>query len=212
MNVAELNEIITRVGNLPSEKESTFLDSAHTYLISKGFLTHGQQSWAESISNKYSAEAIAATEAWAKNWTQEHRKIALRVARYYEANPPYYNNYLQTIFSDPGEFILSKREWDKFCENKYAKKIRKEYDSPPKFSQGDRIQIRKTNKVSQANYDGSGTMVFTPPVDNKFGFIIKVNAKPITRAAKGSRIYQVLLVGKVSPIFCHESDLKNCRR
>ena len=49
-------------------------------------------------------------------------------------------------------------------------------------------------------------------IANMTGFVLQVDALPITRAAKGSRIYKVLLAGDTSPIFCHESDLKKQRK
>jgi len=212
MQALNLEEVITRTRPFCTAKELNFLESAKQFFASKGFLTTGQTSWLESISEKYSEEAVASANRWSSAWSQEHRQTALRVAYYYEANPPYYSNYVSKVFQDPENFTLTKREWDKFCENKYAKKIRKEYDSEQKFVQGACIQIRKTNKVSAANYNDGRIYESYANIGNRVGFVIKVNARPITRAARGSRIYQVLLTGASSPIYVHESDLKKARK
>ena len=115
---------------------------------------------------------------------------------------------------------MNKKEWDKFCENKYAKKIRTAYDEDPKFAIGDCVQIRATNKVAQANYNRyqpeehfvAPNVVVNRKLADKFGFVLEVNSKPITRAARGSKIYRVLLTGEPTPIYAHESDLKSPRK
>ena len=207
MNIVECKQLIESVKKHGSLKELDFLNSIVEFSLSKGRLTPGQESWYGSLQEKYSEQKIAELLEWEKKWGDSHRKTAIRVAAYYSANPPYFQNYVSKIESDPKNFILSKREWDKFCENKYAKKIRAEYDSDPKYKVGQLVQIRKTNKVRVAN----GNQL-VGRVSEKFGFVMKVDARQITRAAKGSRVYSVLLTGATSPIFCHEADIKNARR
>ncbi len=211
-----LEEITTRACDHATDKEKEFLGSARKYLDSKGFLTSGQKNWLNTISEKYSHEKISEISAWKDNWSQEHRNIAIQVAHYYKENPPYFSRQVHTILSDPDNFVLSKREWDKFCENKYAKKIRNEYDSVEKFKVGECIQIRKTNKIGAANYNIDNAITVPRiakfPTDDVVGFVLAVNSKPITRAAKGSRIYSILLSGCTSPVYAHESDLKKMRK
>ncbi len=206
MNVVEFEELIEQVSPHVTDKESEFLDSAKSYLVRNGSLTPGQLSWVASIGSKYSKEKIQEESEWLQSFGPDHRDIATKIANYYSENPPYLQNYVSRINSDPEGFTLSRREWSKFCENKYAKKILNEYNTPPKFSVGQTIQIRASNKVRAANYNKA-----VGRIANKVGFILQVDAKPITRAAKGSRIYKVLLSDDPSPLFCHESDLKNKR-
>ena len=132
-SVESIDELSSRVKNDATEKEMSFLGSAQRWLASKGRLTPGQEGWLSSIAEKYSEEAIRERQKWDNNWSDEHRKTAIRVARYYEANPPYYSTLVTKILTNCEKFALSKKEWDKFCENKYAKKLRNEYESKPKF-------------------------------------------------------------------------------
>ena len=203
ISLQEFDDLINRVSIHASDKERNFLDSAREFYLTKGKLTPGQQSWIDSISDKYSPEKIAEAVLWQQSWSEENRSVARKVAKYYEANPPYFSNYVARINAEPETFFLSKKEWDKLCENKYAKKILKEYDSPARFNVGQTVQIRANNKVRRANYDRS-----LGRIAQRVGFVLEVNALPITRAAKGSKIYKVLLAGETSPIFCHEADLK----
>ena len=206
MRIEELESLMVRVSAHTTEKESDFLDSARQQFEKKGSLTPRQINWVASIANKYSEENLKEEREWNDSFDNDRRLIARRVAEYYRENPPYFSNYVNLIDQDPEGFVLSKKQWDKFCENKYAKKILKEYEQSPKFTVGQTIQIRSTNKVRRANYNKT-----VGRVSNKVGFVLQVDALPITRAAKGSRIYKVLLAGEASPIYCHESDLKNKR-
>jgi hypothetical protein len=206
MNISELEQLRKRVASHASEKELEFLASAQNYFTRNNCLTTGQLNWVASIATKYSEEKLKEESKWLELFTDDHREKAIRVANYYSENPPYFQDYVSRINSDPGGFVLSLREWKKFCENKYAKKILNEYESEPKFSVGQTIQIRATNKVRAANYNRS-----VGRIANKVGFILQVDAKPITRAAKGSRVYKVLLSDDPSPLFCHEADLKTKR-
>jgi hypothetical protein len=91
----------------------------------------------------------------------------------------------------------------------------KNYEEELKFKVGDTIQIRATNKIDVANASNDG---FSYPdrsvrrkMVDKVGFVIKEDAKPVLRAARGSRIYQILITGEVAPIYAHESDLKRIK-
>jgi len=211
MNLDMLQTLIERSREHCTEKETDFMQSVYQQFEKKGYFTHGQQQWLESLTDKYSQQNIRESEEWLQNWSDTHRAIALKIAHYYAENPPYFAKTVERVLMDPENYILSKKEWDKFCENKYAKRIRAEYDSDVKFKKGDCVQIRRTNKLAYANYTGTNwnpAIAFEP---DKVGFVMKINAKPITRAAKGSRIYQILLAGHATPIYAHESDLKKKR-
>ena len=219
-SMMESNEIHQEVENFRnfvavyvSRKEEEFLTSLSAYAKHNGRITTGQRGWYDSLKEKYSPEKIADKVRWDQHFGDEHRETALRIARYYEANPPYFNDIVTRILRDEAGFKLGLLEWKRFCENKYAQKILAEYETDEKFQKGQCIQVRATNKVDVANasLDSLPRRSARNKVANKVGFVLSVNSKPITRAAKGSRIYQVLLAGESSPIFAHESDLKKPR-
>ena len=115
-----------------TDKEISFLESIYQQLASKNrnSLSDGQQDWFGKLESKYSLASQKEGQEWIMNFSTDMRITALQIARYYEANPPYFSHYLHKIFKDPAGFVLTKREWDKFCENKYAKKIRNIYFMP----------------------------------------------------------------------------------
>ena len=119
----------------------------------------------------------------------------------------------KNVMSDPENFVLSKKEWDIFCENKYALKIRNNYKEPLKFKVSDCVQVRANNKIDVANADPDcyPNRSARYKMQQKVGFVLETDAKPVTRAAKGSRIYKVLFTGETAPVYAHESDLKRKR-
>ena len=189
-----------------SQREEEFLNSLVRQLSKKSSLTPGQQNWLNTIMDKYNPEFIELERLWKNSFSDVHRSQALKVAAYYRSNPPYYSNYIHRIDVDPVGFVLTRREWDKFCGNKYAKKVLETYDLSPKFSKNDCVQVRANNRLDLANVENRS--IRRNDLKDRVGFILELDAKPVTRAAKGSRIYRVLLSGTTSPIYAHESDLK----
>ena len=182
-----------------------------------GPLSSPQMMYLERMYNKYSMEEIKKKEEFAENYSDEHRDVAVKCAQYYaDQYPPYYDSIVEKVLKEPHRHILSFNEYNKMCNNKYAKKILACYDEPAKYSIGDFVQIRATNRVDIANTDQKEGNVprrsACYQLSNKFCMILEVSAKPITRAAKGSRVYKVLVTDETLPIYAHESDLKKARR
>jgi len=171
----------------------------------------------ERLYNKYSMEEIKKKEEFAENYSDELREIAVKCAQYYAGQyPVYYDRIVEKVINDPEGHTLSFNEYNKMCNNKYAKKILACYEEEAKYQVGDFLQIRATNRVDIANTNQKdGHMPrrsVCSQMANKFCMVIEVNAKPITRAAKGARVYKVLITDETQPIFAHESDLKKARR
>tara|TARA_E500000331_G_scaffold357503_2_gene419421 strand:+ start:706 stop:1404 length:699 start_codon:yes stop_codon:yes gene_type:complete len=186
-------------------------ESNHTRGLSSSQMFH-----LERLYNKYSMEELKKQEDFEKNYSENQRLAAIRCARYYEGcKLPYYDIIVQKVLSDLEGHKLTHSEYNKMCNNKYAKKILSCYEEKPKFSVGDFVQIRVSNRVDVAN---AGNELFQYPrrqstssVANKICMIFQVDALPITRAAKGARIYKVLVTDEASTIFVHESDIKKVR-
>jgi len=183
-----------------------------------GPLSSTQMMYLERMYNKYSMEEIKKKEEFAQNYSEELRIIALRCARYYDGqNPRYYGNIVDKVLNDPSSHTLNYNEFNKMCNNKYAKKILAAYDAPHKFSSGDMVQIRSSNRIDIANTNAKNGHVAkgtraTTRLANKICMVLEADSKPITRPAKGARIYKILIIDETSPIYAHESDLKKVRR
>lgn len=204
----DINDLILRSEDYAKPREREFLTSCKNMLSEGRTLSFSQERWVSAINSKYTPENIDKEKQWIKDFGEDQRKIARQVAEYYQFNPPYFENLVYKILSSPDKFFLSREDWNKFCENKYALKIRQLYKQPPKFKEADCVQIRSKNKIPLAS---KGVSRLKVPKANQVGFILEVNARPITRHAKGSRVYKVLLSGEPVPIYAHESDLKRKR-
>ena len=85
-------------------------------------------------------------------------------------------------------------------ENKFATKVIESTFSKPKFNPGSHVTLR-------ANATTSGLWA----VRGKAGVVIKPGAKPVTSAARGSKVYSVLFFGQATPTFVEERWLKKAR-
>ena len=181
-----------------------------------GPLSSAQMMYLERMYNKYSMEEIKKKEEFEQNYSDEHRDIAVKCAQYYaDQYPPYYDAIVEKTLKDPQGHILTYSEYNKMCNNKYAKKILLCYEEQVKYSVGDFVQIRATNRVDIANTNQKEGHVprrsICSKMANKTCMILQVNAKPITRAAKGARLYKILVTDETLPIYAHESDLKKIK-
>ncbi len=170
----------------------------------------------ERLYNKYSMEEIKKKEEFLENYSDELREIAVKCAQYYaDQYPPYYDAIVEKVLKDPEGHVLSYNEYNKMCNNKYAKKVLACYEEQTKYGVGDFVQIRANNRVDIANTNQKDGHLprrsICSKMANKTCMILEVNAKPITRAAKGARIYKVLITDEAQPIYAHESDLKKVR-
>ena len=154
----KLKQFLTSTEQHLTEREKSFLESLVGQLSKNNYISHAQQSWMSKILEKYSPEFMQMEEAWKSSFSDSHREQATKVAAYYKANPPYYSKYVHRIESDPENFVLTRREWDKFCDNKYAKKVLEVYSLDPKFDKNDCIQIRSNNRLDLANPSNSFNM------------------------------------------------------
>jgi len=209
---SELKSLINSAKGYLTYRESDFLNSLVSQANTRDQLSYSQEQWLRKIEDKYSEDKLKEMSLWDKNFSDGHRNIATKVALYYKTTQ-YYAIHVNAVLSDPENFVLSKKDWDKFCENKYALKIRNNYEQPLKFKVSDCVQVRSNNKIDIANAgpDSYPNRSARYKMEQKIGFVLEADAKPVTRAAKGSRIYKVLFTGEASPVYAHESDLKRKR-
>ena len=192
-----------------------FLESVLEQSKKKEYLSESQIRTIDKIQAKYTDVTIAERQYWKECWSAYHRDLSLKAAYYYSANKPYFGDIVQRILSDKENFILNEADFLKLTNNKYSLKVLKNYEEELKFNVGDTIQIRATNRIDIANapfdqYSYPNKKVRREMID-KVGFVIKTDARPVTRAARGSRVYQILITGEVAPIYAYESDLKRIR-
>ena len=198
--------------------EQGFVDSLEHQFKQKGRLSFSQERHLLKLTDKYNMDKIREAQKWAKNYGSEQRDIAIKCAKYYDGQyQVYFKDIVNKVLGDPDGHVLSLGEYNKLCKNKYAMKVLASYDAPEKFAVGAMVQIRSSNRLDIANTDEKTGAVprgmrATWHFADKTCMVLEVNALPITRAAKNSRVYKILIIDETSPIYVHESDLKKLRR
>ena len=173
-------------------------------------LTHAQLAWLESMEISYSNENLKQHTEWLNSYDGSRRAIALLCAEYYSANPPYFSDLCLRVLSDPHNHKLTKKEYSRFCENKYTEKVLLQYEQDPKYEVGQMVSFRAKTKLNRLNDHGHRRLLSDEL--GQCALVLEIDARPITRAAKGARIYRVLPIGHTSTIYAHESDLKKMRK
>ena len=198
--------------------EQGFVSSLEEQFKKKGKLSVSQEKHLFRLSDRYNMDKIREAQEFAKNYGPEQRDIAHKCALYYDGQyTTYFSDIVLKVLDDPEGHILTQGEFNKLCKNKYALKVLASYDEPEKFAVGDMVQIRANNRIDIANtnikngHHPRGAF-FSFKFADKTCMVLEVNAKPITRAAKGARVYKILIIDETSPIYAHESDLKKLRR
>ena len=198
--------------------EQGFVDSLEHQFKQKGRLSVSQERHLFKLTDKYNMDKIREAQKFAKNYGPEQRDIAHKCALYYDGQyTNYFHNIVTKVLDNPTGHVLTQGEFNKLCKNKYALKVLASYAAPEKFAVGEMVQIRANNRVDIANTDqktgavAKGTRSCLA-LASKTCMVLEVNALPITRAAKNSRVYKVLIIDETSPIYVHESDLKKLRR
>lgn len=161
----------------------------------QGELSARQKEIIERIEKNNSEESVKERDGWFSNFTEDMRTRMEVVARYYKANPPYYADFAAKVL-DSADWIPTQRQYQKFVGNKFAVKVLEAHFATPEFAVGSKIEGRSSAPRS---------------IRGKKGFVLKTDAKPVTNAARGTKIYMILPVGEATPVFVEERYIKKGR-
>jgi len=138
-----------------------------------------------------------AREDWRLSYDDDKRETARICAAYYKANPPYFADLADKILAED-TFIPSPRQFNAITKNKYAQKVLKAHQATAAFPVGSFVELRANGRRGLLGALNKGT-------------IIAVGAAPVTSAAKGSKVYQVLPFAAPSTVEVEERYLKKLR-
>ena len=127
--------------NLLSQWEKGFIESVNDQMKRGRTLSSNQERIVNRCIEKTTPEKVAEGEEWAKEYRANHREIALICAKYYKAEG--YFTFLSTSILEDEDFVPSKQQFTKMCENKYAKRVIENSKSPFQFGLGDLAKVRK---------------------------------------------------------------------
>ena len=175
--------------------DHNFLGSVLQQNRERGQLSQRQLEILAKVEERYSQSALDKKAAWAGCWTEEMADRMRVAAAYYAANPPYYGDLARQVLDNPN-FVPTERQYRAMVENKYAAKVITAHFAEPAFPVGSKVMGRANAPFG---------------IKGKMGFVMKTDAKPVTNAARGTKVYMVLPVGEPTPIYCEERHLKRGR-
>ena len=178
-----------------AERDKNFLNSLKGAVARWGKLTDRQEYALNQIVDRYSEEGKTRRNEWAENYKGALREEAVIAARYYLANPPYYGDLAYRIVSEE-DFVPSEKQFNAITKNKYAQKVIRASQSEALYPVGTLVEGRA----------GSPTRL-----RGVKAFVLKVDASPVINAARGTKRYLVLPVGKPNAVEVEERYIKRVK-
>lgn len=210
------------ITNFSRGRFAEFLRNMRTQVTQGRKLSPGQRKYLGDIQGICDESEIAAAAAWIDDYNDELREIAVICANYYQSAPDgsnYFSEIRANVFANPSEHILSKRDFTKMCMNKYSEKVVESTLSEPKFSKGQLIAVRSSNRLDMCPLETRTERRRYYDLHRKaargetvVGMVVAVNAVPVYRAAKDSKVYKVLPIGDTKPFLIVERDMKKYKK
>ena len=148
----------------------------------------------EKIESRFTDEAMAAARGFADSYGVTERQRMTRMANYYSGTA-YFRDLADRVLTDP-EFIPTKKQYDAITGNKYAAKVLAGYASEPVYAVGATVQARGGQTPTKVR------------LALKVGGVVLSIDEVIKSACKGNRMYKVLPIGSVKPLFVEERYIK----
>ena len=202
---------------------SDFLKSILNQVKSNRTLSGGQEKYLSDIEVVCSNKSIEESLQWAVDYNDDLREAALICAQYYQAledsnQGNYFSKQREIVLNDPSGHVLSKKQFKGMCGNKFAVKVLQEMKREPKFSVGQMVLLRSTNRLDMAPIANRGAAKFAYNLhraavrgEKVMALVTSVDPIPIYRASKGGRVYGILPVGSQNVLYSSEKDLKSVR-
>lgn len=157
----------------------------------------------EKIESEHSDEAMTERAAFIADYENNKDNMKVNagiVSIYYRAsNAHYFACVVEKILADPS-YTPSFSEYNKIVKNKYAQKVLASHYAPARYSIGTFVKLRAGTLQRLRRQTGGKPCI-----------VIQANAGPVTTAAKGTKVYSVLPVGRAETILVEERDIMRDR-
>tara|TARA_Y100000593_G_scaffold91248_1_gene179555 strand:- start:722 stop:1363 length:642 start_codon:yes stop_codon:yes gene_type:complete len=199
-----------------SDWERKFVESVNgQYQKGKESLSKKQLEWLQKFLDKYTDEYVEEEKAWRENFKQDKKmQTDFRLCVNYYYRTGYYKNIVTRYRNvDLAIEVPTPTEYKKLTNNKYAQKILTSFYSEPKYAVGSYIALRANSKgVHGTLITRSGVRLNsreTEPAHNCF-LVIANDGDPIN-AAKGTKRYKIMHLGKNVVLHVEEREIKKYR-
>lgn len=178
-----------------------FINSLQGQIMAGRKLSEKQIQTLSKIEKEHSDAAMSARATFAADYLADKdgmRSDALVVAAYY-SRAGYFQSLISKMQRDPS-FVPSVGEFNKMVKNKYAQKVLREHHADPKYPVGSYVVPRAAHRTLKYK------------VGDKPCIVVETNAAPITSAAKGSKVYKLLPIGRAKTVLVEERQIMKARK
>jgi len=201
-NAAKGADMLERLNSVCERTEESswargFINSLQGQIMGGRELSEKQIATLVKIEVEHNDEAMDARQSFAADYNsnKDNMRANARITAAYYKKAGYFQNLVTKILEDEG-FVPQCSEYNKMVKNKYAQKVLAAHYAEPKYPIGTFVKLRS----------GCSRLLRTQ-TGNKPCVVIRTNAAPITTAAKGTKVYAVLPVGRPETVLVEERDI-----
>jgi len=190
----------------PSSWAAGYVESLIGQVKADRRLSDRQLEVLRKIEAEHDDAALAERKKWIESYTNnpDLRADSIVVANYYMSTG-YFKDTARDIINDD-TFIPTYSQYNKMVKNKYAQKVLASHHAAAKYEAGQLVTFR-ANAPSNSRYlDGAYLK------RNVAMMVIEADAAPITSAARGSKVYKLLPVGKATTLMVEERYIMKARK
>lgn len=150
--------------------DSNLIASFSEFHKTKGYLSDRQYALLNKVYEANSPERGQLLQDFRDNFTKEMRENLRICCEYYEKTG-YFSNVVSQWKKDP-DFIPTPEQYEKICNNTYAKKVLENHTRPTQFSNGDLVQTRAGYSLSAVKYVSKGSVTAGQCVGSTVYFVV----------------------------------------
>ena len=177
-----------------SESTRGFVHSLLEHYQRHGGLTEKQYAALKEAEQSNTPEALRRHNEWAKNFSEDKRKILLICANYYKDSNYFFEMSARAL--DDESYIPAESAYRSMCENQYATRVVEATLGKPKYEDGAVVTLRKNCR--SVNHFSPGDLAV----------VIRSGHLPVITAAKGAKRYELLPFGSNKTVIVEERFLK----
>ena len=208
---AKNSKMLARLNALRARTEAAswaagFVESLVGQVTADRRLSERQLQILKKIEAEHDDAAMAERQKWVESYKNDPslRADAIVVANYY-LSTGYFRDTAKMVVEDE-TFIPTYSQYNKMVKNKYAQKVLASHNSPAKYPAGSLVTFR-ANAPSGVRYlDGAYLK------RNVTLMVVETDAAPVTSAARGSKVYKLLPVGRASTLTVEERHIMKFRQ
>ena len=209
--VPQIQETLDR--SICSGWDRAFLESIISQLDRGKILTSKQKTLLGRVLTQNTAEEEESLEGWKDEYFTLHHHSAVQVAHYH-LHHPYYRDMAQDIIYGK---VPRRKRFIKMINNKYTKKVLREYAKSPRFKLGTYVKAKTSfERVHMSFVKNLTEEKFLNWNEKRHAFlnfmakggIILAVDNEIHSAAKGAKRYEILGIGSSLIFYIEERFLK----